>query len=69
MAELVARTSATAYLPEGAGVDFEHRPLTDGELVKLGNTEIHAIATPATQSRTTPISSRSGRRAWSRGWC
>jgi hydroxyacylglutathione hydrolase len=46
MAELVARTGATAYLPEGAGVDFEHHALHDGEVVKLGNTEITAIATP-----------------------
>jgi len=44
--ELVRRTGATAYLPEGAGVAFEHRALTDGEVVKLGNTEIQAIATP-----------------------
>src|SRR3954451_12077011 len=33
--ELVARTGATAYLPEGAGVTFEHHPLTDDEVVKL----------------------------------
>jgi hydroxyacylglutathione hydrolase len=46
MAELVARTGATAYLPEGAGVDFAHHPLTDGEVVTLGNTAIQAIATP-----------------------
>jgi glyoxylase-like metal-dependent hydrolase (beta-lactamase superfamily II) len=46
MAELVARTGATAYLPEGAGVEFEHHPLMDGEVVKLGNTELQAIATP-----------------------
>jgi glyoxylase-like metal-dependent hydrolase (beta-lactamase superfamily II) len=46
MSELVARTGARAYLPEGAGVDFEHHPLRDGEVVKLGNTEIRAIATP-----------------------
>jgi glyoxylase-like metal-dependent hydrolase (beta-lactamase superfamily II) len=46
MAELVTRTGATAYLPEGAGVDFEHHPLKDGEVVKLGNTELQAIATP-----------------------
>src|SRR6202011_67440 len=26
--------------------DFEHHALADGEVVKLGNTEIHAIATP-----------------------
>jgi glyoxylase-like metal-dependent hydrolase (beta-lactamase superfamily II) len=44
--ELVARTGATAYLPEGAGVAFEHRPLADGEVVELGNTRIHALSTP-----------------------
>ena len=46
MAELVARTGATAYLPEGAGVEFEHHALRDGETVTLGNTEIQAISTP-----------------------
>jgi len=44
--ELVARTDATAYLPEGAGVDFEHHALADREVVRLGNTELQAIATP-----------------------
>jgi glyoxylase-like metal-dependent hydrolase (beta-lactamase superfamily II) len=44
--ELVARTGAKAYLPAGAGVDFEHHPLEDGEIVQLGNTEIQAISTP-----------------------
>jgi hydroxyacylglutathione hydrolase len=44
--ELVERTGATAYLPEGAGVQFEHTELPDGEVVKLGNTVIEAIATP-----------------------
>jgi hydroxyacylglutathione hydrolase len=44
--ELVARTGATAYLPEDAGVEFEHRPLADGEVVQLGNTELQAVATP-----------------------
>lgn len=44
--ELVARTAAMAYLPAGAGVDFEHHSLTDRQIVKLGNTEIEAIATP-----------------------
>jgi glyoxylase-like metal-dependent hydrolase (beta-lactamase superfamily II) len=43
---LVERTGARAYLPAGAGVEFDHRPLADGEVVKLGNTEIEAIATP-----------------------
>lgn len=44
--ELVARTGAIAYLPEGSGVEFEHHALADGDAVKLGNTEFHAIATP-----------------------
>ena len=44
--ELVARTGATAYLPAGAGVEFDHRALADGEVVKLGNTEVEALATP-----------------------
>lgn len=43
---LVERTGATAYLPAGAGVEFEHQPLADGEIVELGNTEIRAVATP-----------------------
>jgi glyoxylase-like metal-dependent hydrolase (beta-lactamase superfamily II) len=43
--ELVQRTGATAYLPAGAGVDFDHHPLDDGARVRLGNTEIEAIAT------------------------
>jgi hydroxyacylglutathione hydrolase len=43
---LVARTGATAYLPEGAGVEFAHHALADGEIVRLGNTELRAIATP-----------------------
>jgi glyoxylase-like metal-dependent hydrolase (beta-lactamase superfamily II) len=34
--ELVDRIGATAYLPEGAGVQFEHVPLGDGEVVALG---------------------------------
>jgi len=44
--ELVERTGATAYLPEGAGVDFDHHAVADGEQVKLGNTVIGAVATP-----------------------
>jgi len=44
--ELVARTGATAYLPAGAGVEFDHHPLHDGDVVELGNTAIEAVATP-----------------------
>lgn len=46
MAALVERAGATPYLPEGAGVEFDHEPLADGAVVRVGNTEIEAIATP-----------------------
>jgi glyoxylase-like metal-dependent hydrolase (beta-lactamase superfamily II) len=43
---LVERVGATAYLPAGAGVEFEHVALVDGDVVELGNTVLTAIATP-----------------------
>jgi glyoxylase-like metal-dependent hydrolase (beta-lactamase superfamily II) len=43
---LVERTGATAYLPAGAAVEFEHVALGDGERVELGNTVVAAISTP-----------------------
>jgi len=43
---LVERTGATAYLPEGCGVAFEHMPLADDQVVELGNVEVRALATP-----------------------
>jgi hydroxyacylglutathione hydrolase len=43
---LVERTGATAYLPAGAGVEFEHVALAGGDVVELGNTLVTAIATP-----------------------
>jgi hydroxyacylglutathione hydrolase len=44
--ELVKRTGATAYMPEGSGAEFEHQELADRERLELGNTVIEAIATP-----------------------
>jgi hydroxyacylglutathione hydrolase len=44
--ELVARTGSTAYVPAGAGVEFAHSALADGDTVELGNTIVTAIATP-----------------------
>ncbi|HUZ82857.1 MAG TPA: MBL fold metallo-hydrolase [Gaiellaceae bacterium] len=44
--ELVERTGATAYLPAGTGVEFEHVALGDRDAVELGNTLVTAIATP-----------------------
>ena len=43
---LVERTGATAYLPAGTGVEFEHVALGDGDVVELGNTIVEALATP-----------------------
>ncbi len=43
---LVERTGATAYLPESAGVEFDHVELGGGGMVELGNTVVTAIATP-----------------------
>jgi hydroxyacylglutathione hydrolase len=43
---LIERTGATAYLPTDAGVEFEHVPLADGDVVQLGNTVVQAAATP-----------------------
>ncbi len=43
---LVERTGATAYLPSGAGVGFEHVAVDDGDVVELGNTVVTVIATP-----------------------
>jgi hydroxyacylglutathione hydrolase len=43
---LVERTGATAYVPAGAGIAFEHAALAGGDIVELGNTSVRAIATP-----------------------
>jgi glyoxylase-like metal-dependent hydrolase (beta-lactamase superfamily II) len=43
---LVDRSGATPYLPDGAGVEFDHVPLSDGQVVELGNTVVKAVATP-----------------------
>ena len=44
--ELVARTGATAYVPAGAQVEFDHHAIADGEVIQLGNTDVRALATP-----------------------
>jgi glyoxylase-like metal-dependent hydrolase (beta-lactamase superfamily II) len=44
--ELVARTGATAYLPQGSGAEFDHTALADGDVIELGNTLVRALATP-----------------------
>jgi glyoxylase-like metal-dependent hydrolase (beta-lactamase superfamily II) len=46
LSALVEATGATAYVPTGAPVEFDHRALADGEEVGLGNTRVRALATP-----------------------
>ena len=43
---LAERSGGSRYLPAGAGVDFDHIPLADGNTVELGNTVVTAISTP-----------------------
>jgi hydroxyacylglutathione hydrolase len=43
---LLERTGATAYLPAGSGVEFDHVALADGDVIELGNTQARALATP-----------------------
>jgi hydroxyacylglutathione hydrolase len=42
----LVEAGATAYLPAGATVEFEHVTLGDGEVVELGNTIVRALETP-----------------------
>ena len=42
----LVEAGATAYLPAGARVDFDHVPLGDGEVVELGTTVVRTLATP-----------------------
>jgi glyoxylase-like metal-dependent hydrolase (beta-lactamase superfamily II) len=39
-------TGATAYLPAGAEVGFDHVALRDGDEIELGNTLVRTLATP-----------------------
>ena len=43
---VVEATGATAYLPAGAEVEFDHTPVADGATVELGNTIVRTLATP-----------------------
>jgi hydroxyacylglutathione hydrolase len=43
---LAKATSATIHAPADADVEYEHEPLGDGDVVRLGQVEITALATP-----------------------
>ena len=60
LSALVEVSGATAYLPAGAEVDFDHVELGDGDVVELGNTLVCKSQRPATLPRTTHTSSPTG---------
>jgi hydroxyacylglutathione hydrolase len=43
---LARATGATIHVPKGAGVEFEHEPIGDGESVGVGDATITALTTP-----------------------
>ena len=43
---LVEATGATVHISEDAGVEYEHEPLSGGEVVEVGQARIVAVATP-----------------------
>jgi glyoxylase-like metal-dependent hydrolase (beta-lactamase superfamily II)/rhodanese-related sulfurtransferase len=43
---LVEATGARVYVSGDAGVDYEHEPLEDGDVVEVGDVRIRALATP-----------------------
>jgi hydroxyacylglutathione hydrolase len=44
--DLAARTGADIYIHEAAGVEFQHKPMKDGDLIELGNIHIRVMHTP-----------------------
>ncbi len=44
--ELQARTGADIYVHEGAGAEFEHKPLREGDTIDLGNVRLAVRHTP-----------------------
>ena len=43
---LAERTGAALRLPENAPVEFDYEPLSDSELIELGNTSVEVLSTP-----------------------
>lgn len=43
---LVEATGATIHISKDAGVEYEHAPLQDGDVIELGGARIVAVATP-----------------------
>jgi glyoxylase-like metal-dependent hydrolase (beta-lactamase superfamily II)/rhodanese-related sulfurtransferase len=43
---LIEATGARVYISKDAGVEYEHEPLSDGDVVEVGQARITAVATP-----------------------
>jgi glyoxylase-like metal-dependent hydrolase (beta-lactamase superfamily II)/rhodanese-related sulfurtransferase len=43
---LVKTTGAKIHISKDAGVEYEHEPVSDGDVVEVGATQIRALATP-----------------------
>ncbi len=43
---LAAATGATIHVPGNAGVEYEHEPFHDGDVIELGRARIRVLATP-----------------------
>jgi hydroxyacylglutathione hydrolase len=43
---LAEATGASIYISKDAGVEYEHEPLSDGDVVEVGASRINALATP-----------------------
>jgi hydroxyacylglutathione hydrolase len=43
---LRSATGATIHVPAAAGVSFEHEPVSDGDVIRVGDIRITALATP-----------------------
>jgi glyoxylase-like metal-dependent hydrolase (beta-lactamase superfamily II) len=65
---VVAQTGATAYLPAGADVEFDHVPLADGARVELGNARVDVVATPGHAPAHNAYVVSDGRRAPNDPW-
>jgi glyoxylase-like metal-dependent hydrolase (beta-lactamase superfamily II)/rhodanese-related sulfurtransferase len=44
--DLASRTGADIYLHEAGGVEFDHKPLREGDVIALGNIRLKVVHTP-----------------------
>src|SRR5437764_1419702 len=57
---LVARTGATGYLPAGAGAEFEHVALADGDVVEFAAALVAGMPPPPAEQERIVAANRAG---------